>query len=175
MSVSPPGCLRRSVSLFPDAPMNVRFTCPDCQRSTTQELSQASAALACQHCARELRVPEDAFDESGRLGRCLVCPSRELFVRKDFPQRLGVAIVTVGLLASCVAWAYSQLYLTFGILLATALVDLVLYLVVPNALMCYRCAAEYRRADGTAEHGSFDLSTYERHRQQVARMAKLSR
>lgn len=71
-------------------------------------------------------------------------PGADLFVRKDFPQGLGVAIVTVGLLASCVAWGYSQLYLTFGILFATALVDVVLYVFVPNALMCYRCGAMYR-------------------------------
>jgi hypothetical protein len=95
-----------------------------------------------------------------------------LFVRKDFPQRLGVTIVTVGLLASCVAWGYSQLYLTFAILFATALVDVVLYVFVPNALMCYRCGAMYRGAAGVEQHESFNLETHERYRQQKIRFAE---
>ena len=92
-------------------------------------------------------------------------------MRKDFPQRLGVALVTIGLLGSCVAWAYSQLYWTFGILFATALVDVLLYAVVPNALMCYRCGAMYRGAADIDQHGSFNLETHERHRQQKIRLA----
>ncbi len=37
---------------------------------------------------------------------------------------------------------------TFAILFATALIDVVLYLIVPDALMCYRCGAMYRQAEG---------------------------
>jgi monovalent cation:H+ antiporter-2, CPA2 family len=33
----------------------------------------------------------------GRLTRCIVCPSVDLFVRKDFPQRVGVGLVAIGL------------------------------------------------------------------------------
>jgi hypothetical protein len=110
--------------------------------------------------------------DAERLHRCLVCPSADLFVRKDFPQRLGVAIVTIGILASCVAWAYHQLIPTFVILFLTALVDVVLYLVVPNALMCYRCGAHYRSAPGLDSHSPFNLETHERHRQQKARLAE---
>ena len=61
--------------------------------------------------------------------------------------------------------------LTFAILFATALVDVVLYLIVPDALMCYRCGAQYRMAEGMARHGAFNLETHERYRQQAARMA----
>jgi hypothetical protein len=106
--------------------------------------------------------------------RCLVCPSTDLFLRKDFPQRLGVGIVTVGILASCITWAMSEIVATFAILFATALVDVVLYLVVPDALMCYRCGAMYRQASGTG-HEPFNLETHERYRQQAARMADHSR
>jgi hypothetical protein len=109
--------------------------------------------------------------DDGKLCRCLVCPSTDLFVRKDFPQRLGVAVVVLGIVASSVAWGYSLPILTFGILLATALLDVVLFLVVPDALMCYRCGAQYRHAEGMDRHGAFSLETHERHRQHSARMA----
>lgn len=106
----------------------------------------------------------------GKLSRCVICPSTELFVRKDFPQRVGVAIVVVGIAASCVAWAYYMTYLTFGILFATALVDVILYVFVGEALMCYRCGAIYRGVVGIDEHEAFDLETHERYRQQAARL-----
>ena len=53
-------------------------------------------------------------DEPPRLVRCLVCPSADLFLRKDFPQRLGVGIVVVGLLASCVTWGMREMVATFA-------------------------------------------------------------
>ena len=86
-------------------------------------------------------------------------------------QRVGVAIVAIGIIASCITWAYSLLLATFAVLFATALVDVVLYWIVPDALTCYRCGAIYRTADGTGRHGPFNLETHERHRQQAARMA----
>ncbi|HEY2761947.1 MAG TPA: hypothetical protein VGI75_14420, partial [Pirellulales bacterium] len=61
---------------------------------------------------------------------------------------------------------------TFGILFATALVDVALYLIVPNALMCYRCGAMYRGAAEIDSHGSFNLETHERHRQQKIRLER---
>ncbi len=96
-------------------------------------------------------------------------------MRKDFPQRLGVAVVVLGILASSIAWGYTWVIATFAILFATALVDVVLYLIVPDALMCYRCGAQYRLADGLARHGAFNLETHERYRQQAARMLGQSR
>ncbi len=108
------------------------------------------------------------------MSRCLVCPSTDLFVRKDFPQRLGVGIVIVGIVGSSIAWGYTYTIATFAILFATALIDVVLYLVVPDALMCYRCGAMYRGVDGMEGHGAFNLETHERYRQQAARMAQRS-
>ncbi len=55
-------------------------------------------------------------------------------MRKDFPQRLGVAIVVTGFIASSIAWSQYMTLLTFGILFATALIDVVLYLIVGEAL-----------------------------------------
>lgn len=150
--------------------MNVDFSCPRCHRSSRALVASTDATLECSKCGQAITVPADAFEE-GHLRRCLVCPSTDLFVRKDFPQRLGVAIVALGILASCITWAYALLVATFAVLFATALVDVVLYWIVPDALACYRCGATYRTAQGTGRHGPFNLETHERHRQQSARMA----
>jgi hypothetical protein len=153
--------------------MNVTFACPRCQQTASREVTPSDTVLACPACEGELTIPPDALD-GGQLRRCLVCPSTDLFVRKDFPQRLGVGIVIVGIVASSIAWGYTYTIATFAILFATALVDVVLYLVVPDALMCYRCGAMYRGVAGMERHGAFNLETHERYRQQAARMAQRS-
>lgn len=104
--------------------------------------------------------------------RCVVCPSEELFARKDFPQRLGVAIVVIGIVLSSITWYYRQVYLTYGIFFSTALLDFVLWLVMGNVLQCYRCHAQYRGVAGLDQHGGFDLETHEKHRQQLTRLAE---
>jgi DNA-directed RNA polymerase subunit RPC12/RpoP len=154
--------------------MQIAYSCSKCERPNWSEICSATTELDCAHCGRQVSVPPGSI-ENNDVKRCLVCPSTDLFVRKDFPQHLGVLIVTVGLLGSCIAWAYFRLYLTFIILFATALIDVILYVVVPNALMCYRCGAMYRGAAEIDQHGSFDLEVHERHRQQKIRLAEAQR
>jgi hypothetical protein len=99
-----------------------------------------------------------------------VCPSTELYARKDFPQRLGVGLVVAGFIGSSIAWANYQVLWSFAILFGTALIDLVLYLVMGESLTCYRCHAQYRGCEQIERHGGFDLDTHERYRQLAARL-----
>lgn len=153
--------------------MNVTFACPRCAATGRVEFDAETEVIACPHCHTELRVPADAWNDSS-LTRCLVCPSTELFVRKDFPQRLGVAIVVVGFLASSIAWYYYLVYWSFGILFAVAGIDVLLYAWMGESLTCYRCHAEYRGLPEVRSHHGFDLSIHERYRQQAARVAQHS-
>lgn len=77
-------------------------------------------------------------------------------------------IVVAGSIASCYAWYRHQLFLTFGILFITAAIDVLLYLLVRDAIVCYRCGAHYRGYDDEA-HTSFNLEIHERYRQEAAR------
>lgn len=151
--------------------MHVTYHCANCQQAARAEFSADTALVRCPHCSHALQAPPGAMAE-GTLRRCLVCPSTDLFLRKDFPQRLGVTIVVLGFIASSIAWAYYYQYLTFGILFLVALIDVVLYLFVPDALMCYRCGAMYRGVPGLDLHARFDLTVHEKHRQQQARLAQ---
>lgn len=161
--------------------MRITYACTACDATVTHAGVETVHSLACPHCDAVVTVPADAIAWTNAAGgvaepgtglpvlrRCLVCPSTELFARKDFPQRLGVGIVVAGFAASCVTWAWQLLVPTFAILFGTALVDVLLYLLMPECLTCYRCAARYRGAGGA--HGGFDLETHERHRQQRIRL-----
>jgi len=154
--------------------MNVSYRCPSCDATNHVAFDGVAVELACSRCAARLVVPQGAW-EDGRLQRCLACPSTDLFIRKDFPQRLGVLIVVLGFAASCVSWYFHWIYTTFAILFATALIDGALYALVGNALICYRCGAVYRDLPGMEEHGGFELETHERYRQEKVRLAESSR
>jgi hypothetical protein len=149
--------------------MNVTYHCPECEQTVRVPLAAETIHFVCSHCGRQIQIPEKAI-AAGRIHRCLVCPSTELYARKDFPQRLGVALVIAGFIGSSIAWAKYHVLWSFAILFATALVDLTLYLVMGESLTCYRCHAQYRGFDDIEQHGGFDLSTHERHRQLVARI-----
>lgn len=149
--------------------MNVTYHCPACHQSAREQISASSTTLDCPNCHQQITIPAKAIS-GGRIHRCLVCPSTELYARKDFPQRLGVALVVLGFVGSSIAWAKYQVFWTFAILFATALVDLVLYIVMGESLTCYRCGAQYRGFEDIELHGGFDLETHERYRQLAARM-----
>jgi hypothetical protein len=150
--------------------MRITYACPKCERTTAAEFDESSTNLICLHCGAERTIPAGAVSEG--VWRCLVCPSEELFLRKDFPQRLGVTIVAVGLAASCIPWYFHNWYGTFAILFATALIDVALYVTMGDMLQCYRCQAQYRGVPGLDRHDAFSLETHERHRQQQARLSQ---
>ena len=100
------------------------------------------------------------------LTTCPKCGCRDLFVRKDFPQKTGLAVVVVAALAFLVLAARRDtFYLGAGVLLAAALVDAVLYLLVPKVTTCYRCRADFRGAPLNPAHGPFELAVAEKYRQ----------
>jgi hypothetical protein len=154
--------------------MNVTFRCPHCDQIGRVEFDAQTAEMACPHCQATWPVPAGAVTAE-KLSQCLVCPSTELFIRKDFSQQLGVAIVVVGIAISTVFWFYRMPIWTFGVLFATALIDVVLYLVVGNVLHCYRCQAQYREVPGLEDHAPFDLETHEKHRQQRIRLEQAAK
>lgn len=151
--------------------MQLRYLCPRCEQPATVAVSPDDSTIECPHCHAQMTPPADAW-QAGGLQRCLACPSTDLFVRKAFPQRLGLAIVVLGFAVSCITWFYYWTTLTFVVLFATALADFVLYLVVGDSLVCYRCHAEYRQLPQSGGHEAFNLETHERYRQQGARLAQ---
>jgi hypothetical protein len=149
--------------------MDVTFRCPSCDQQARVAVAPEAASLGCPHCHTQRPIPPGAVKDA-KVWQCLVCPSTELFVRKDFSQQMGVAIVVVGFLISSIFWYYRMPLWTYGVLFATALIDVVLYVAVGNVLECYRCQAQYRGLEGLENHEPFDLETHEKHRQQRIRL-----
>ncbi len=152
--------------------MHVVFQCPGCHKTRRIAVSSGTTALACDECHwnRPVHDLENAAPQ-----RCLVCGCDDLWRQKDFPQRAGLAMVALGALLSTIAWAYHMPATALGVLLGFALVDLVLFTVMPDVLVCYRCHARYRDVSFRDDHPRFNLETAERYRQEAARLDEARR
>jgi hypothetical protein len=151
--------------------MQVVFHCPDCEQARRATLAAGSTMFRCDTCAWSRPLREgDVVDGVPR--RCLVCGCGDLWRQKDFPQRLGLAMVGLGAILSTIAWAYHLPATALGVLLGFALVDLLLFTFMKDVLVCYRCQARFRDADLGEDYPRFNLETAERYRQEAARMAQ---
>ena len=150
--------------------MQIAFDCPACQAPNRAPLTATGDCLECRHCQWNKAVAEEDI-ENGRPVRCALCGCDDLWRQKDFPPQLGLAMVGAGALLSTVAWANYRPVLAIGILMAFALADLLLYALMSDVLVCYRCAARYRQANLEADdHPRFNLETAERYRQESLRL-----
>ena len=99
------------------------------------------------------------------LTACPNCGCRDLFIRKDFPQKTGLAVVVIAAVAFLVLAARrGTFYLGVCVLLAAVVVDAVLYALVPKVTTCYRCRADFRGPPLNPEHGPFELAVAEKYR-----------
>lgn len=154
--------------------MKVAFACPQCDATTQAEFTAATGELKCAHCDHRLATAQDAV-VGEKVDRCLVCGSKELFIRKDFSQRLGVAIIATGFIASTITWFWYWKIATYCILFGSALIDVALYFMVSNVLECYRCHSQYRGIPGLDTYEPFSLEVHEKYRQQEIRTREAER
>ncbi|MCI0461688.1 MAG: hypothetical protein L0Z62_32455 [Gemmataceae bacterium] len=107
------------------------------------------------------------------MTQCVVCGNKELYRKKDFPHGLGLAILIGACIASAFTFAWYEKWLTWAILLGTAAFDGLLYLLVGDVVVCYRCQAHHRGLGPGADHPPFELGTGERYRQERIRRQQL--
>jgi hypothetical protein len=153
--------------------MELTFECPQCGASGgVAEVERAESATCACGWSRPLR---GTISGEGGLGACPFCATDELYVQKDFPHGLGLLIVIVGFAVSTIFWYYYLPALALAALLATAALDVVLYYLVPDVTICYRCLSQYRGAGSNpaGRFAPFDLAIGERYRQERLRIEEL--
>lgn len=151
--------------------MNVRFLCPNCEAPAKVPLP-GPALWQCPHCEHRLTLDAPV---SAALPECVICGNPELYKKKDFPHNLGLGILTVACAISFITYLNYQVWLTWSILIGTALFDGLLYWWVGDVVVCYRCHAQYRGLPREADHKPFDLGIGERYRQEQIRRELLRR
>lgn len=156
--------------------MELTFECPSCQATGRVADVETAREAVCGACGDRRPLRDDAFD-GGDLGRCAWCATEDLYIQKDFPHSLGLAIVAAGFVASTIFWAYYMQVAALGVLMVTAALDVILYYVVPDVTICYRCLGQYRGPGSNpgGRYAPFDLAIGERYRQERLRIEELRR
>lgn len=130
------------------------------------EPSAAEWRCGCGH-AKMLRVPQLSAEQ--KLTACVACGNAQLYRQKNFPQWLGLSLLA----AACTAFfVLSGLYmkeLAWTILLGSAAFDLLLYLLVGDVVVCYRCQARHYGLPRQKSYDPFDLAIAEKYRQERLR------
>lgn len=141
----------------------VIFACPVCENPSQAPLA-GPYDWQCPSCDHRLHL--EATPPT--LSACAVCGNHELYKRKDFPHGPGMVMLVVACAISMVTYGFYQKFWTWFILLGTALFDGVLFWLVGDALVCYRCNAHFKgfSSDG---HEPFELTIGERYRQERLR------
>jgi len=148
--------------------VKVVFTCPQCETPAQAELSQAHDWL-CAECRYVLHL--ERVDPA--LPACLLCGNHELYKKKDFPHALGMTILVVACVVSAFTYFWYEWWLTWAILVGTAVFDGLLYLLVGDAIVCYRCNAHYKQFGASPAHQPFELTIGERYRQERLRREQM--
>lgn len=149
--------------------MWIVFECPACNVNSLVEVVAETADLRCPKCSWQRPIATE--NRSGNEPtECLVCGCEDIWRQKDFPQRVGVLMVATGALVSTIFWWFMMPAWAIGVLLLFALMDGVLYTLMRDVLVCYRCGSRHRHAPLDGRHERFNLETHERYRQEAIRL-----
>ena len=149
--------------------MWIVFECPSCHGNNVTEVAAETTALRCGACSWQRPVAE-ANRSAAEPAQCVLCGCEDLWRQKDFPQRIGALIVGIEVLLSTIFWSYMALTWYYGVLLLFALVDGVLYTLMRDVLVCYRCGSRHGHTPLDGRHDRFNLETHERYRQEAIRL-----
>jgi hypothetical protein len=133
------------------ADASVHYLCTSCEQRLARVAGES--ARVCEHCgiATDVTAPPNG----ARIERCAACHHDELYFQKDFNRATGVALVVLG--AVFVPWTY---YLS---LLGVTILDYIIWRMVKNVIVCYRCQAVHRGYPQNPALKPFDLITHDRH------------
>ncbi len=93
------------------------------------------------------------------ISSCQACDSKDLYLQKDFPRKIAIPIVILGMIAVPFSYGIS--------LIVVALIDFIIFRRTPWMLVCYRCRSEYRGFTHDPKFTEFDRNTGELYDQKL--------
>ncbi len=130
---------------------SVHFLCPRCDARQARESGEPPRA--CERCDNANPVVAPAAESV--IERCAACGHDQLYFQKDFNRTTGIALVVVG--SIFVPWTYGLS------LLGVTILDYVVWRLVKNVIVCYRCQAVHRGYPSNPSLKQFDLVIHDCH------------
>jgi hypothetical protein len=137
----------------------IAFSCPACGGEAVCGPSGVGRCLGC--AATPQLVLDAALAAGSGVERCPACSGVQLYVQRDFNQRAGLAIVVLGGVLAPFTPFYSSLFVA-------AAIDALLYLLLPEIVVCYRCQAHFRGFARNPRLEPFDLHVAEQYQERKA-------
>lgn len=130
---------------------SVNFLCSKCEKRLSRESGEPQRA--CEHCG--IDAPVAAPPPDSIIRSCAACGHDQLYFQKDFNRATGIALVVVGAIFVPVTYGLS--------LLGVTVLDYVVWRLVKDVIVCYRCQAVHRGYPANPALKPFDLITHDRH------------
>ena len=138
--------------------MEISFRCPECQ--AVNQVRVSTPETACVSCNRKLPM---AFTEKivhdNQVDVCPRCEKTDFYVQRDFNGKIGLAIAVLFAVVGLVFVALDRPVYFYVCLGAAAIIDLGLYLSLPEITICYNCKTAFRGVRRNPKHQPFDLHT----------------
>ena len=138
--------------------MEISFRCYDCQ--AVNQVRPSTAETTCTACGRMFAM---AFSNNilhgNQVDVCPRCEKTDFYVQRDFNGKIGLAIAVLFALVGLVFVALDRPVYFYACLGAAAIIDLLLYLSLPEITICYSCKTAFRGARKNPAHEPFDLHT----------------
>ncbi len=99
--------------------MELTFACPSCGLVGQVSGLETVDCAVCRRCGNGRPLHAEAIVDS-RLEACPWCLGDDLYIQKDFPQALGLAVVVTQFAVSTVFWYYEMVLATFSVLIGSA-------------------------------------------------------
>ena len=128
---------------------SIGYECDDCGKFGIYPVENSSN-INCNKCNKKLGTVSNNWSLECS---CPFCESKSYYKRKDFNQILGAGIILTGAILSIIY--------NYFILMGFALLDILLYNIVPDVAVCYQCSAELRGFHGMEKLNVFDHHTAE--------------
>lgn len=132
----------------------IAFSCAACGREAVAGLDGQGRCTRCG--ARRLLALSASLREERTVDVCPACDGAQLYVQRDFNQKAGLAIVVLGGALAPFTPYYASLFVA-------AAADAVLYALLPEITVCYRCQAHFRGFRRNPGHAPFDLHLAEQY------------
>jgi hypothetical protein len=130
---------------------SVHFLCSRCDARLGRE--PGAPAQPCDRCAEPNAVT--APSPGSLIERCAACGHDQLYFQKDFNRTTGITLVVLG--SIFVPWTYGLS------LLGVTILDYIVWRLVKDVIVCYRCQAVHRGYPPNPSIKPFDLVVHDRH------------
>ena len=138
--------------------MVISFRCDACQAVNHVRASQTDTT--CQACGQDLPMAVSiGILHNNQVDVCPRCGKTDFYVQRDFNGKIGLGIAVIFALIGLVFVGLDRPVYFYACLGAAAIIDLVLYLSLPEITICYSCKTAFRGARKNPVHQPFDLHT----------------